>query len=135
MTSIKETTLYNSIIKGAELEGWLLFKIVDGSVGKKPFDICGLSHDGRAVAIEVKVCRNLKLPDYLPEHLFKKHQLAWLREYAKRGAISLALIYHCGTMTVYDFALQKYMGSLEWRPESKSWHGFRSATRFPLAPG
>lgn len=90
---MKEHQLYKDILKGTELSGWTCFRINDGSLGRKPFDICGVTNTGRGVAIEVKVCRS----DTLPEHIYtmlSSHQLAWLKLYAKAGAVSLLLVHH-----------------------------------------
>jgi len=111
---MQEASLYPLLVDGAIEEGWQLFRIADGSPGRKPFDVAGAAPDGRAVGVEVKVVRTEFCPDHpLPWELFAVHQMAWLKLYGKVGAIALAALYEerTGAMGLYqikrkrDFAL------------------------------
>lgn len=109
-----ERSYYHALIAGAATEGILLIRLNDGAVGKLPFDIYGVTLTGRAVAVEVKVCRTVACPTSLPENLFEKHQLNYLREFAHRGAVSLGIVYHdkVKRMMVWDFQLEHWVGDL-----------------------
>lgn len=93
---MKEAELYAPIISGMMSEGLRAFKIADGSAGKKPFDICGTIAGGRALGVEVKATdapsqgREAIGPDWTT---FETHQIAWLRSFAKAGALALAVVY------------------------------------------
>lgn len=92
--------------------GWLVFKIVDGSMGKKPFDIAGCDALGFAAGIEVKVYRKKTPISSIPEDQFEVHQLYWLKKYAQKGASSLAIAYceHEDKLMIWDFNdLDKHM--------------------------
>lgn len=90
-----EADHYGPLWQGANSEGWHLFRIADGSVGKKPADIMGCSPNGFGVIVEVKSgirranwrADSPHWPDYAV------HQKAWLRLYAEASAISLAAEY------------------------------------------
>ena len=87
-----ERDYYNSLCRGANLEGWALYRIGDGTWGKKPFDISGVSPHGEAVALEVKRVESTHpLTKKLPWHQFAAHQLNWLKVYASRP-LSLAIV-------------------------------------------
>ncbi len=81
-----ENDAYGPLIRGAFKQRWVLYRIADGSWGKKPFDIGGCDHNGRAVAIEVKAVRGDSWPSRPPPvHLARSHQLAWLEAIATVG--------------------------------------------------
>ena len=88
----KEKELYNPIIAGMVAEGWTMFRIEDGSFGKKPFDIAGIAPDGKGVGLEVKLTNKYDSEEF-PWKLCSSHQVSWLKEYAKKGAYSLLAIY------------------------------------------
>lgn len=98
-----ETTLYGPLVEGARLEGWKLFKIVDGSFGQKPGDIAGAAPTGRAVLLEVKSPRRRMEPgDVIPTQLFSAHQVHWLRAFAEVGALALVALWQPGArMALY----------------------------------
>lgn len=88
-----ERQLYQPLIKGARREGILLYRIADGSPGKKPFDIGGCGKDGVAIGLEVKlVCKISPLGNF-PWNLFPEHQLNWLKAFSKMNARGIIAIY------------------------------------------
>ena len=90
MAYSKEHDVYKDIIENALKHGWLLFRIEDGSYGKKPFDITGASPTGKAVGLEVKLVR--EFPAYhepLPYKLLASHQKEWLQRYHQNGGIAI----------------------------------------------
>lgn len=91
-----ERELYAPIVSGAQRAGWCLFRINDGSVGRKPCDIVGCDGTGRGVMLEAKVVRG-NLPTCIPWSLFEKHQKPWLQAFAQRGAIALVALYSTST--------------------------------------
>jgi hypothetical protein len=91
MSEQKERLLYRPLIEGAAMEGWSLFRLEDGSWGKKPFDIAGIAPSGLAVGLEVKAPYHCA-SDTIPWRLFSAHQRLWLEEYATQGGIALATI-------------------------------------------
>lgn len=125
---MKENELYNSICEGAKLERITLIKIVDGSIGKKPFDIFGIFDKGRSVSIEVKIDRNIKSSHLAPlrENMFEAQQLAYLELFANKGGLSFALVYHLDTklMHVWSFKKNDWVGTLLLN--SKRFFGMRN---------
>lgn len=105
-----EASLYAPLIAGALQENWPLYRIADGSPGKKPFDIGGCDPLGRAVGLEVKViqCRLISGAT-IPWQQFELHQRAWLRAFTVARADALAALYCEQTkdLTVYYFANQR----------------------------
>lgn len=97
---MKENVLYAPITSSFNTDGWIAVKIVDGSMGLKPFDIFGVSPTGRAMCCEVKVHDVKKVKDF-PENLFAKHQIAYMQAYAKRGAYSIAAVYNPQSKLLY----------------------------------
>lgn len=122
-----EKTLYQQLIKGARTEALILFRIEDGSFGKKPFDICGVCQDGRAIAVEVKEVSSLDLNKPLPEHIFAEHQLKWLAVYQLSRALPLIVIHikggatymfvYNGTKAKLQRPLREYTGGVLTRRE------------------
>lgn len=90
---VMEHQLYHPLIMGANAEGWLLYRVTDLAVGRKPFDIGGVAPDGRAVAIEVKRVGSDPPDAPFPWAIFRPHQIGWLRGYATRGGLALAILY------------------------------------------
>lgn len=96
---MQEADQYGPLWKGANSTGWHLFRIADGSVGKKPADIAGVAPDGRGVLIEVKTIRQTS--NRLPQggvarvdwKLYATHQRAWLARYAEAGALAIVAQY------------------------------------------
>jgi len=109
---MREADLYAPIIRGAHKVGVTLWHPQESS-GKAPFDLAGIvsmtqslvpkSKDeptvmafGLAVAAEVKL---VKAPpriegEPIPWRDFRPHQVTYLKEYAKAGGLSLAMIYY-----------------------------------------
>lgn len=85
-----ERSMYGPIINGLAADGWLAWRIADGSYGKKPFDICGVSPTGLAVGIEAKVCGARSA--CFPERQFEPHQISWLKAYDEKGAYGFAVV-------------------------------------------
>lgn len=127
-----ETHLYPAILLGAKSEGWILTKIIDGSLGKKPFDMFGIDCNNKPVAIEVKVWRSGKASviDYPIEKIhFESQQLTYLRLYARRQATSWALIFEEDSeiMYVYDFTKEAYIGALQYNRDMwVGWNGLKN---------
>lgn len=92
---VTESDHYGSLWKGANAEGWHLFRIADGSVGKKPADITGCTPDGVGVLLEVKsfVRRASWATDSPHWPAYAIHQKAWLRHYAEACAMPLVAEY------------------------------------------
>ena len=91
---MKESDVYSPIIAGMLNDRCLVFKIADGSAGKKPFDVVGIGRlTGKGIGLEIKAT-NLK-PEAIGVDwsLFQSHQITWLRAYAESDATSLAAIY------------------------------------------
>jgi len=92
----RETDVYRPLIISMHNCDWLVYKIVDGSMGTKPGDFMGTTSDGRSVLIEAK--RKTSPPEAMVDwSLFAPHQVSWLRGYAKRNAVALAVIYYSDT--------------------------------------
>lgn len=96
-----ENDLYNPIITGARSAGFHLYRLYDGTLGKKPFDIGGIAPDGRAVGLEVKYYRhkmNTKLHDngeaVIPWSSFEVQQIAYLKAFARNGGLPIVYIYY-----------------------------------------
>jgi hypothetical protein len=89
---VRENDLYADVIGGLLREGCAVYKIADGSVGKKPFDIGGCSRDGHAIGLEIKA-PNRAEANGLDWALFEPHQIRWLRAYASFDGVSLAAVY------------------------------------------
>lgn len=128
---MKENELYGSVILGAKKDGIHLVKIVDGSVGKKPFDMFGIIDGGIAIAVEVKVWRkNPQLPPLtiyeLPKNTFEPQQLPWLQEWDDKGGVSFVLMYceYTRTMYVYDMANHRLAGTLDGG-KTTEWRGWK----------
>lgn len=91
-----ESDQYGPLWKGANSEGWSLFRIADGSVGKKPTDLAGCAPDGRAVLIEVKLFKEPRSSwaAWSPSwQRYEAHQMAWMRRYAEAHALAIAAEY------------------------------------------
>jgi hypothetical protein len=91
MEKVREHELYTGIVAGGNAEGFELYRIEDGSAGKKPFDIGGFTRHGRAITIEVKVVDSLPTV-VMPVRQFASHQLTWLQNCAKYGGIAVAIL-------------------------------------------
>lgn len=94
---MRESEMYGPIWRGANEAGWSLFRIADGSVGKKPGDIAGLAF-GVAVLIEAKIVNTASHPrpttqaETLPTwSVYECHQIAWLTRYAEANALAIAM--------------------------------------------
>ena len=91
----KEISLYRPLIEGALNEGWALWRVQDGSFGRKPADCAGISPSGVGVLLEVKVYDKVLFPgSRIPNQLLRFNQNAWLAEYARLKAYSLVAIYN-----------------------------------------
>jgi hypothetical protein len=96
---MNERDLYRAMILGAQLERWALYRIADGSPGKKPFDIGGCCPQGYGVGLEVKISKARapafpRVANLLPWSQFEVHQIMWLKLFAESGAMALAAIYY-----------------------------------------
>lgn len=101
-----EKGLYKPLIRGARIEGWLLFRLSDTSIDKKPFDISGTTSSGVAVGLEVKTIDNaLTEHTVFPWSKFEDHQIQWLKAYAEKRAYSLACIQFLGSSNILLFRL------------------------------
>lgn len=94
-----ENELYNPIINGAKYSGMHLYRLYDGTIGRKPFDIGGITEDGRAVGIEAKFYRrNTKLHGngeaVIPWSSFEVQQRAYLKVFAANGGMAISYIYY-----------------------------------------
>ncbi len=104
-----EADLYNPLVKGALREGWALYRIADGTPGRKPFDIGGSAPDGLAVGLEVKIVNKFPLQtEKLPWDLFEAHQKGWLRAYAISGAMALAALCERSTKVVRIYRVLRH---------------------------
>lgn len=89
-----EKDLYKRLYQGANSEDWALYRIGDGTWGRKPFDLGGVGPNGEAVALEVKVVGSFQHLKPLPWQRFAPHQIEWLRTYAVRDqALAIVGIY------------------------------------------
>lgn len=125
---MKENELYKAIVDGAKLENIILIKIVDGSVGKKPFDMFGITNKGIAVAVEVKVWRNTNLPGSWSEvdKLYESQQKPWLMEYASNKGVAILALYHeySKRMLITRVDGSGYYGTVyEMVKQKQVWHG------------
>jgi len=92
---MRESDQYAPLWKGANSEGWRLWRIADGSVGKKPCDITGVAPNGLGVCLEVKSF-DRRAPQYADSPvwpLYASHQIRWLDLYAEAHALALAAEY------------------------------------------
>lgn len=136
----KEAEYYLDILRGGNFDGILLTRINDGSVGRKPCDIIGATDKGRFVGIEVKLINawepSMTTLGTKELALFEPHQLAYLREYGMRNALSFGIIIRTPTKNsrvnvdvyVYRFTPEqdgKFIGSLK-RSEAAGFIGWRS---------
>lgn len=128
--NILETSLYEDIIRGARLEGWLLFRITDGSPGRKPFDISGSAPNGLAVGVEVKVWRKKGLPTKVPWDQFESQQVHYLVQYAKRKSYAFALIYCDKEQKMLMFRLTENDSFVitEMTKGAVAWYGWPTVT-------
>jgi hypothetical protein len=119
-----EKDLYKGIIDGARSEGWLLFRIADGTLGKKPFDITGCAKDGKAVAVEVKVDRrtNTNIDNF--QGLLEVHQVNWLKAYSMNDAYALVLIYQNEQLVVIQYFNGTPKCELVLQEKNGSWIGW-----------
>jgi len=90
---MNERELYQPLIKGANAEGWLLWRVKDGTYGKNPFDISGVAPDGRAVGFEVKKLIRIREDQPIGWSVFESHQLAYLKAYQKHGGHAIMGFY------------------------------------------
>lgn len=133
---MKEAAHYQRLIQGAMRQGWFLYRIADGSPGRKPFDIGGTSPCGLAVGLEVKVVDHLPREGAaLPWQIFAIHQRAWLETFAKTGGVSLAGLYSKsdGVMVFYRFLSAEELDhpveqlrtiQMDWRPQPQIYTGW-----------
>ena len=89
------------MVRGGLADGWALYRISDGSSGKKPFDIGGCSPQGHAVAIEAKVIRTGMTPSTIPWCQFESHQVSWLKLYSSINGMALAALYYEHTKSLH----------------------------------
>jgi len=89
----KESDLYAPLIAGANREGWRLFRIEDGSWGRKVADIAGITSTGRGVLVEVKIGNGP----------LRANQEAWLKEYEAKGGLGLIARYQNGNMCLFRY--------------------------------
>ena len=109
---MQERDIYDMIIKSANAVGWHLFRIADGSVGKKPGDIAGCSVNGIAVLIECKIfnIRPSRADINRPIlSVFAPHQLVWAHRYAEANALAL--------LAEYDVSRRELCIFMMTRPE------------------
>lgn len=102
---MREADLYAPIVGGMAADGMRVFRIADGSAGKKPFDAAGCTAGGRAVGLEAKAPTAVEAAR-LQWALFETHQRAWLRDYARRGALALAAVYCRRQRVLHVWALR-----------------------------
>jgi hypothetical protein len=99
---MKEHESYQIIIKAATKHGYALYRIEDGSYGKKPFDIGGCSPDGKAMAVEVKLVLGTYDDDkILPFGMLAEHQRNWLEAFATRGGIAWFILTWSSGCAIY----------------------------------
>lgn len=94
-----ENDLYDPIINGAKYSGMQLYRLYDGTVGRKPFDIGGITENGIAVGIEAKFYRrSTKLHGnggaVIPWSSFEVQQKAYLKLFAEKGGMAISYIYY-----------------------------------------
>lgn len=103
-----ESDHYGALWQGAKAEGWNLFRIADGSVGKKPADIAGISPSAIGVLIEVKLIKRRR-PNWTDAYphwpSYELHQQAWLAKYAEANAIAIAAEYDEASRRMLCFVL------------------------------
>lgn len=103
-----ERALYPFLIQEANKNGWNLYRIEDAGASKKPFDIGGISNDGKGIAIEVKFEKEGDAYyENPPEHLLSKHQSEWLNGYANNNAIALFIVYYAEKDITVIWQMQK----------------------------
>lgn len=104
---MKEASLYLPLTEGANTEGWMLRKEADGSPGRKPFDIWGMTPLGHFVACEVKVAdRTLRPDDPIPWAKFEVQQKPWLKRVAMaQDALALVALYEEPSKEMHVFCL------------------------------
>lgn len=89
---MKEADLYADVVSGMLADGLAAYRIQDGSVGKKPFDVGGATGGGLGIACEIKSPTAAEA-NFLQWGPFERHQVQWLRTYAGLGALALACVY------------------------------------------
>lgn len=89
---MRESDLYADVVGGLLREKCCVYKIADGSAGKKPFDVGGVTPWGDGIGLEIKAPSRAEA-NGLDWTLFEPHQVRWLRAYALSGAVSLAAVY------------------------------------------
>ena len=123
---MREADLYAPIIKGANSEGMFLFRIADGTFGKKPYDIAGFTSSGVAVGIEVKLVR--RFPDYdqkIPKSIFSPHQIVWLNNLSARLGLAVVVLgHHSGQVRAY-----RLWRPYRWNDASTLWPNFDMISR------
>ena len=124
----RESEFYEPLRIGALADGWLVFRISDGSFGKKPADIVGCAIDGVGTLIEVKVVSKFPEADNdFPWTLFSAHQVIWLNSYSKQGAYALTPLFNWRTdeMRVYLITERPpYTYALLTQMKGGSWVGW-----------
>jgi hypothetical protein len=89
----RESDGYLPLTMGGFNDGFCLYKIVDAAMtGKKPFDITGISPDGKAVAIECKYARTGVGVEKL-KGMLEPHQMNWINTYAVMGGVSIVVLF------------------------------------------
>lgn len=93
---MQERDIYDMIIKSANAVGWHLFRIVDGSKGKKPCDVAGVSKSGLGVFLECKLWEKRPVRADINRPVltaYAPHQLVWAHRYAEANALALLAEY------------------------------------------
>jgi penicillin-binding protein-related factor A (putative recombinase) len=109
-----ENFLYPKIIEGLRREGVAAFRLGDGS-GKTPFDVCGVTADGRFVGVEAKFShKRMVMERAMPNAWFtdRIHQLTWLRHVEAVGGYGFVFVYEQPTM---KYRLLRASAEQDWR--------------------
>jgi hypothetical protein len=132
---VREADLYLPMVEGAKADAWRLYRIADGSPGRKPFDIGGFAPGGVGVGLEAKIVRVWPAASCgVPWAAFASHQRSWLEEAAAIGGLPLVALYSLETRGLRIYRLYrgefdvplKYMPQvdLRWLPGHNLWRGW-----------
>jgi hypothetical protein len=132
---VRESDLYLPMVEGAKADAWRLYRIADGSPGRKPFDIGGFAPGGVGVGLEAKIVRSYPaVSSGIPWAAFAPHQRSWLEDAAAIGGLPLVALYSLEDRGLRIYRL--YRGEfdmpsgflvqvdLRWLPAHKLWRGW-----------
>lgn len=106
---MNERDYYPKLMKYMEGE-YLMVRIADGSMGKKPFDHFGCHRGtGVMVALEVKHDKRVGPPLCFEDMMkdLRPHQKVWLEKFQKEGCTSLIVSHHMKTDTTYLYNMTR----------------------------